>query len=282
MYEPFFGLREAPFSLNPDPSFLWLSETHREGLAALSYGLATCSGFILLTGGVGTGKTTLLRAALARVPAHFETALITNTAGLSDFELLKLTAAEFGIGEPLRDRADCIVALKSFLLDRARAGMRSILIIDEAQNLGLGTLEQVRLLSNLETDQEKLIQIVLSGQPELRRRLSDPELQPLVQRIVIEHHIEPLRPDEVRSYLEHRIGVAGGRCDDVFEPGSEPTFFAFSVGCPRLISVLADRALLLAYSRGVRPVPVDLVETKAKELDAARTDDLWEADIWGS
>ena len=282
MYESFFGLREAPFSLNPDPRFLWLSETHREGLAALSYGLAAGSGFILLTGGIGVGKTTLLRAALARVPAHFETALITNTAGLSDFDLLKLSAAEFGIREPLRDRADCIVALKSFLLDRARAGMRAILIVDEAQNLGPATLEQVRLLSNLETEQEKLVQIVLSGQPELRRRLTEPELQPLAQRIVIEHHVEPLHPDEMRCYLEYRIGVAGGHYGDVFEPGGEPTFFAFSVGCPRLISVLADRALLLAYSRGVRPVPVDIVETKAKELDAARSDELWEADIWGS
>jgi general secretion pathway protein A len=138
----------------------------------------------------------------------------------------------------------------------------------------------VRLLSNFETDREKLVQIILAGQPELRRKLALPRLEPLSQRIVIDHHLEPLRPFEVRLYLEHRLRVAGGRFEQVFDPGCETTFFGFSVGCPRLVSALADRALLAAYAQGLRPVPRALVEAKAKELDSARPDELWEADVW--
>ena len=280
MYEAFFGLREAPFSLNPDPRFLWLSDTHQEALAALSYGIATRAGFILITGGVGSGKTTLLRAALARVPSGFETGLIANTAGLSDLDLLKLVATEFRAEGRLRGKADCLVGLKAALLERQRTGVKPVLVIDEAQNLSVNALEQVRLLSNFETDREKLVQIILAGQPELRRKLALPRLEPLSQRIVIDHHLEPLRPFEVRLYLEHRLRVAGGRFEQVFDPGCETTFFGFSVGCPRLVSALADRALLAAYAQGVRPVPRALVEAKAKELDSARTDELWEADVW--
>jgi len=280
MYESFFGLREPPFSLNPDPRFLWLSETHREGLAALAYGIASRKGFILLTGGVGTGKTTLLRAALARMPETVEVALLANTEGLTGLDLLKLVATEFHVREPLGDRADCLIAIKSFLLEQARAGTRAVLVIDEAQNLALETLEQVRLLSNLETDAQKLVQIVLTGQPELRRKLQREQLQPLLQRIVIDHHLAPLRPYEVHAYLEHRLRVAGAGFEQIFEPGAESAFFGFSAGCPRLMSLLADRVLMSAYAQGLRPVPKPLVEDKAKEIEATRSDELWEADIW--
>ncbi len=280
MYESFFGLRESPFSLNPDPRFLWLSETHQEGLATLAYGIASRKGFILLTGGVGTGKTTLLRAALARMPETIEVAFLANTEGLTGLELLKVIASEFRFPGPLGDRADCLIGIKSFLLEQARAGTRAVVVIDEAQDLALETLEQVRLLSNLETDDRKLVQIVLTGQPELRRKLLRQELQPLMQRIVIDHHLAPLRPYEVHPYLEHRLRVAGARYEQVFDPGAESAFFGFSAGCPRLISLLADRSLLSAYSQDVRPVPKALVEAKAKEIDATRCDELWEADVW--
>jgi general secretion pathway protein A len=280
MYESFFGLREPPFSLNPDPRFLWLSETHQEGLAALAYGIASRKGFILLTGGIGTGKTTLLRAALARMPETIEVAFLANTEGLTGLELLKLVAAEFHVPGPLGDRADCLIALKSFLEGQAREGTRAVVVIDECQNLGLETLEQVRLLSNLETDTRKLVQIVLTGQPELRRKLQSRELEPLMQRIVIDHHLAPLRPYEVQPYLEHRLRVVGARYERVFEPGAESAFYGFSAGCPRLVSLLADRVLISAYSQGLRPVPKALVEGKAKEIDATRSDELWEADIW--
>jgi general secretion pathway protein A len=271
MYESFFGLREPPFSLTPDPRFLWLSETHEEGLAALYYGITRRKGFLLLTGPVGVGKTTLLRATLDRVPEGIDAALILNTASLDPLDLLKMVAAELQLQGSLETKADYLIALNGFLLERLETGLNAALIIDEAQNLDLATLEEVRLLSNLETDTEKLLQIVLIGQPELRQKLDDPRLRPLRQRIAIDYDIELLRPFEVASYLGHRINVAGAHYEEVFAPGAESAFFAFSSGCPRLLSLLADRVLLAAYSRGLRPVPVALVEAKAKEMSAMQS-----------
>ena len=281
MYESFFGLHEPAFSLNSDPRFLWLSETHEEGLSALCYGIARRKGFLMLTGEVGTGKTTLLRAALDRLPSDLldvpEVAVVTNTAELGPLDLLKLACAEFGIGGPqlvlhqaLQTKADYLIALNAFLMDRQRAGLTSVLVIDEAQNLSLTALEQVRLLSNLEAGSEKLLQIVLMGQPELRRKLSDPRLRQLRQRIAVEHHLEPLSPSEVLPYLRHRIEVAGGRYERIFAIGAEPSFIEFSSGCPRLINLLADKCLLSAYAKNLRPVVPALVELKAKELSAWR------------
>lgn len=270
MYEEFFGLREPAFNLAPDPRFLWLSETHEEGLAALVYGITRRKGFMLLTGEVGTGKTTLLRAALDRIPSDTEVALVMNTADLSPMDLLKLVAVELRIPGRFDSKVDYVIALNRFLLEQLRAGQNTVLIIDEAQNLDAVLLEEVRLLSNLETDSEKLLQIVLTGQPELRQKMSDPSLRQLRQRVAIEHHVQPLRRDEVEAYLCHRIQVAGGELEQVFRPGAEHVFHGFSEGCPRLISLLADRVLLAAYAREVRPVPVAMVEAKAKEMLAAR------------
>lgn len=271
MYEAFFGLQELPFSLTPDPRFLWPSETHQEGLATLYYGIARRKGFVLLTGEVGAGKTTLLRATLESLSQDVEVALVLNTADLSPLDLLKLIAAEYGLRGPFETKADYIIALNSFLLERLRAGLNTVLIIDEAQNLEMKALEEVRLLSNLETETEKLLQIVLTGQPELHRKLADPALRQLRQRIALEHHVEALRPHEVSSYLDHRIATAGGCCQEIFAGGAEPIFFEFSRGCPRLVNLLGDRVLLSAYAQQVRLVPVALVEQKAKELLAARS-----------
>jgi general secretion pathway protein A len=270
MYEAFFGLRELPFSLTPDPRFLWLSETHEEGLAALYYGITRRKGFILLTGEVGAGKTTLLRAVLERLPPETETALILNTAGIGSIDLLKLIVTEYGLNPPAVLKADYLIALNKLLLGRLQRGHNTVLVIDEAQNLGAEALEEVRLLSNLETDSEKLLQIVLTGQPELLDKLADPALRQLRQRIAIEHHVEALRPDEVHAYLRHRIEVAGGKYDEVFESGLEPLFYSASLGCPRMISLLADRSLLAAYSRQSRPVTRDIVESKARQIAATR------------
>jgi general secretion pathway protein A len=271
MFEAFFGLREPPFSLTPDPRFLWLSETHEEGLASLFYGITRRKGFILLTGEVGAGKTTLLRATLERIPEGTETALILNTADLAPIDLLRLIAAEFGLN-PGPNKADLLIALNRFLLERLTAGLDTVLVIDEAQNLSLAALEEVRLLSNLETDTAKLLQIVLTGQPELREKLAAPELRQLRQRIAIEHHVEFLRPEEVESYLRHRIEVAGGKYERIFEPGVEPIFYAASRGCPRLISLLADRSLLASYAKQQRPVPREIIESKATQIqNATRT-----------
>ena len=270
MYETYFGFREPPFSLTPDPRFLWLSDTHQEGLATLVYGITRHKGFLLLTGEVGTGKTTLLRAALAEIPPDTDTALILNTMGITPLDLLKLIAAEFGIEGNLTSTADFLIALNRMLLERLRLGRNTVLIIDEAQNLDLETLEQVRLLSNLETDTEKLMQIVLTGQPELLRKLASPGLRQLRQRIAVEHHMDPLRLDEVLPYLAHRIQVAGGRIEEVFAPGVETVFDWFSGGCPRLISLLADRVLLGAYAKSLRPIPPEFVEEKAKSMGGNR------------
>lgn len=266
MYESFFGLSEPAFSLTPDPRFLWHSDTHEEGLALLYYGITRRKGFLLLTGEVGTGKTTLLRAALDQVTGDTDVALVMNTADLSRLDLLKLIAAEFRLPGPFESKADYIIALNSMLIDRLRSGANTVLIIDEAQNLDQEALEEVRLLSNLETDAEKLLQIVLTGQPELRRMLESPSLRQLRQRIVLEHHVEPLAAREVLPYLRHRIARAGGRYEEIFPPGAEDVFHAFSAGTPRLLNALADRVLLAAYSKGVSPVPLSLLEHKAKEM----------------
>jgi general secretion pathway protein A len=270
MYESFFGLNRAPFSLAPDPQFLWLSETHEEGLAALIYGITRRKGFLLLTGEVGTGKTTLLRAALDRIPADTEVALVLNTTELTPTDLLRLIASELHISVTGAAKVEYLIALNRYLLSRLESGANTVLIIDEAQNLDARVLEEVRLLSNLETDTEKLLQIVLTGQPELREKLDAPNLRQLRQRIAIEHHIQPLRREEVGPYLRHRIETAGGKYGDVLDPAAEAIFHEYSGGCPRLISLLADRSLLAAFSRQLAPVPASLVGEKARSMARPR------------
>jgi general secretion pathway protein A len=189
-------------------------------------------------------------------------------------DLLKLIAAEFGIEGYLETTADYIIALNRMLLERLRMGRNTVLIIDEAQNLDRETLEEVRLLSNLETDTSKLMQIVLTGQPELLRILSSPDLRQLRQRIAVEHHMDPLGPDEIHPYLAHRMQVAGAEFTDVFEAGVESPFYSFSQGCPRLISLLADRVLLSAYAKSLKPIGPEFVERKAKSMDGIRQSSL--------
>jgi len=265
MYESFFGLREPAFSLTPDPRFLWLSETHREGLAMLVYGITRRKGFLLLSGEVGAGKTTLLRTSLAQVPPDTETALILNTGGLTPGDLLKLIVTEFGLEHVVKgdSKADRLVAINRLLVERMRLRKNTVLIIDEAQNLGVDALEEVRMLSNLETDSEKLMQIVLIGQPEFLGMLDQPELRQLRQRIAIEHHVAPLRAHEVVPYLSHRLRVAGCEYKDIFEEGLENVFYAATAGCPRLLSLLADRSLLTAFARSSKHVDGMIVEEKA-------------------
>lgn len=265
MYESFFGLREPAFSLTPDPRFLWLSETHREGLAMLVYGITRRKGFLLLSGEVGAGKTTLLRTALAQVPPDTETALILNTGGITPTDLLKLIVIEFGLEDIVRgdSKADRLVAINRLLVERMRLRKNTVLIIDEAQNLSADALEEVRMLSNLETDSEKLMQIVLIGQPEFLGTLDQPNLRQLRQRIAIEHHVEPLRPNEVIPYLAHRLRVAGSSYGDIFEEDLEDVFYGATGGCPRLLSLLADRSMLTAFAQSSKRVDRAVLEQKA-------------------
>jgi general secretion pathway protein A len=246
MYAAYFGLKENPFQLAPEPRYLFLSEYHRDALNCLIYGIKEKKGFILITGGIGTGKTTICRSLLKSLDDSVETALIFNTA-ISDLDLLETMIMEYGIpmsGEQ-RSKKIYIDALNEFLLQKFAAGKNVVLLIDEAQNLSHAVLEQVRMLSNLETEREKLIQIVLLGQPELNNALSLPTLRQLNERITVRHDLQPLTPRDVRKYIEYRLQVAGGPGSIRFTSGAFGLIYNFTEGIPRRINAVCDRALLI-------------------------------------
>jgi general secretion pathway protein A len=250
MYAHFFGLKESPFNLTPDSRYFFLSPRHREALNYLLYGIHERKGFILLTGGIGTGKTTICRSLLAHLDASVDTALIFNSF-MSDLEILETACREFGIP---KDRGKGTVKsyiddLNEFLLANFAAGRISVLIIDEAQNLSLGALEQIRMISNLETEREKLIQIVLIGQPELRDTLGSPSLKQLNERITVRYHLDPLSPTDIRQYISHRMTVAGGNGNLKFSEAAHRGIYRHSKGIPRRINAICDRALLIAYTQ---------------------------------
>ncbi len=267
MYSSFFGLNEKPFSITPDPRYLFMSERHGEALAHLVYGVTESGGFIQLTGEVGTGKTTLCRTLLLnRMPDNADVAVVLNPQ-LSALEFLEVICEELGISlpEPRGSIKTLIDTLNRYLLDAHAEGRRAILIVDEAQNLAPDVLEQVRLLTNLETAKQKLLQIILIGQPELRELLARNDLRQLAQRITGRYHLEPLSRAETAQYIEHRLRVAGA-LGEVFAPGAKRDVFCLSKGVPRLINVICDRALLGAYSLGTRRVDHRLVRRAAAEI----------------
>ncbi len=265
MYEKFFFLKEKPFHITPDPKFLYLSKKHREAIDLLSFGVGERKGFILLTGEVGTGKTTLCRALLEKLPKNTESALILNPV-LSEDDLLKTVTADFGL-EPGRDSAkDHLDVLNRFLLKKAASGGAAVVIIDEAQNLNPATLEMIRLLSNLETEKEKLLQIVLVGQPELRDKLSLPELRQLNQRVIVRYHLNPLDLQETRAYIVNRLKVAGGGNLD-FRADAIRLVFEKSQGIPRMINIVCDRALTAAFIDEKRGIDAETVKKAASELE---------------
>jgi general secretion pathway protein A len=269
MYTQFYGLDEKPFALVPDPKYLFLSTSHREALAHLLYGIEEGEGFIQVIGHVGTGKTTLCRTLLQRVGPDVEIAFIFNPSG-SELELLAAISREFGLPSDLRSRSELLDQLNRFLLERKATGRRPVLVIDEAQNLEPEVLEQIRLVSNLETEREKLIQIVLIGQPELEDNLSRADMRQLRQRVTVRWSLHPLDRREVGDYLDHRLRVAGLREPDLFTPGAVRAVYRASLGVPRLINAVADRALLAGYSCGTRCIDVRLVREAAKELPLSR------------
>ncbi|HXX47652.1 MAG TPA: AAA family ATPase [Myxococcota bacterium] len=267
MYLGFYGLREKPFSLSPDPRYLFLSASHREALAHLLYGIEEGEGFIEVIGQVGTGKTTLCRTLLDRIGSDAEIAYIFNPSP-SEVELLSAINREFGLPTAARTRTDLLEALNQFLVEKNASGRRVLLVIDEAQNLDPAVLEQVRLLSNLETDRAKLLQIVLIGQPELEENLSRSDLRQLRQRITVRWTLRPLSRTEVSEYLEHRLRVAGREDPRLFTPAALRALTRASRGIPRLINALADRALLAGYTEGCREIDARLVRRAARELPA--------------
>jgi general secretion pathway protein A len=265
MYQDFFGLREKPFALLPDPRFLYLSRCHREALAHLMYGIEQGEGFIEVVGQVGTGKTTLCRTLLERIGGSAETAYIFNPSR-TEAELLAAINREFGLPTAARSRSELIDELNRFLLAKKAAGRTVLLIIDEAQNLEIEVLEQIRLLSNLETDREKLLQIVLIGQPELEENLARTDLRQLNQRISVRWGLRPFPQEETAEYVNHRLRVAGMSAPGPFTPRALRRLHAVSGGVPRVINAIADRALLAAFAAGERRVTPRMVRNAAREL----------------
>jgi len=265
MYASFFGLNEKPFSITPDPRYLYLSRRHAEALAHLLYGITESGGFIQLTGEVGTGKTTVVRSLLEQLPEHAEVALVLNPR-LSPEEFLLTICDELHIRVPERASLKSVVdALNRHLLEAHAAGRRVVLIVDEAQNLSADVLEQIRLLTNLETAKQKLLQIILIGQPELREVLARSDLRQLAQRITGRYHLEPLEADELHAYVRHRLEVAGGR-PDLFTPAAVKALHQSSGGIPRLANVIADRALLGAWSQEEPAVSRQMTRQAAREV----------------
>lgn len=246
MYKKYFGMKRSPFSIAPDPRFLYVSEQHREAMAHLLYGIRSDGGFVLLTGEVGTGKTTIVRRVLQAPRKSIVVAFIIHPA-LSVAELLAAICDEFGISYPRKTSIkDLVHRINAFLLDLNAKRKKAILIIDEAQNLSYDVLEQIRLLTNLETNERKLLQIILVGQPELRDKLARPELKQLAQRIVARCHLEALSKADLFIYVNHRLGVARGK-SDLFSQDALNSLYVYSGGIPRLINIICDRALLGAY-----------------------------------
>ena len=266
----FFGLQREPFSIAPDPRYLYLSERHREALAHLLYGVQAGGGFVLLTGEIGAGKTTVCRALLQQLPRHCNVAYIYDPLQ-SAAELLESICAEFHAERdpalPLASSArGHVAALNGFLLRAHAQGQDNVLIIDEAQKLSAGVLEQLRLLTNLETHERKLLQIILIGQPELRELLARPELEPLAQRVIARYHLDALSGVETLQYVAHRLGVAGLRGASPFDAAALQRIHALSRGVPRRINLLCERALLGAYALGRAHIDAAVVEQAAAEV----------------
>jgi len=273
MYTKFFGLKHEPFSIAPDPRYLFMSERHREALAHLLYGVNGGGGFVLLSGEIGAGKTTVCRCFLEQIPRRCNVAYIFNPKLTVD-ELLSSICHEFGVpyehqGPGVPTVKDYVDALTQFLLKTHSVGQNNVLIIDEAQNLSADVLEQLRLLTNLETAERKLLQIVLIGQPELRDMLARPELEQLAQRVIARFHLQALSEGETEQYIRHRLAVAGATRAIPFDRPALQRIHALSRGVPRRINLLADRALLGAYALGRPRVQLDIVDKAAVEVFGA-------------
>jgi len=271
MYIEHFKLNEAPFSIAPNPRFLFMSGHHREALAHLLYGMDHDGGFVLLTGEVGTGKTTLSRCLLDQVPEHTNVAFIINPK-LSVIELLATICDELGIEYPVgtASNKELVDHINRYLLDAHAKGCKTVLIIDEAQNLSSDVLEQLRLLTNLETHETKLLQIILLGQPELQHMLASPELRQLSQRITARYHLNPLSVHEMHAYIEHRLAVAGCH-DSIFTNTAMKKLFRLSQGIPRLINLICDRAMLGAYAQNTHRVTSRIMSRAAQEVMGKET-----------
>ena len=266
MYNEFYGFREAPFNLTPDPRFLFFSDKHREAFNHVLFGIRERKGFIQITGEVGAGKTTVCRAILAELGPAYRTALILNPM-VTSTQMMRMILTELGLAPRKLDRTAYLELLNKYLLDQATAGNDVVLIIDEAQDLEDELLEQVRLLSNLETDQRKLLQIVLIGQPELREKLNRKGLRQLRQRITVRYHLAPLDRFETERYIAHRLRVAGADGKPTFSPWAVRRVHNYAAGVPRLVNAVCDKALLYGYVNGTYELKARAVRQAIRELE---------------
>ena len=265
MYQEFYGLKQKPFSLTPDPQFLFLSDGHRTAIESLLYGIQQRDGFMVVVGDIGTGKTTICRSLLERLDKDVMTAVIFNSFLTGD-ELLESILLDFGFPSKGRSKKERIDALNKFLIHLLSQGKNAVLIIDEAQNLSTPVLEQIRMLSNLETEKEKMLQIILVGQMELNQQLQSPELKQLNQRIVIRHYLLPLTQEETESYIYQRLLVAGAHGGITFSKSAINEIYKFSKGTPRLINLLCDRALLGGFVEETNHIDKEIVQKAQKSL----------------
>ena len=266
MYREYYGLIQRPFEMTPDPAFLYLGEAHREGLAMLQYAVESGKGFVMLTGEVGTGKTTLLHALLSQLDVRTASAFVFNPL-LKPIDFFKVIFDEFGIEETCRTKGEYLMTLNRFLIGRLERGEPTLLIVDEAQNLSPEMLEEIRLLSNLETPTSKLIQIMLVGQPELKEMLARPDLRQLRQRIVLRHHLRPFDPAECASYVDERLRLAGYSDKALFDRGALKEIHEVTGGVPRLVNIVCDGALLLGFSRDMPQIGRKAIREVAADLD---------------
>ena len=266
VYLDYYGLKEPPFSLTPNPRFLFYSAKDREAFNHLLYGIRERKGFVQVTGEVGAGKTTVCRAMLEQLGNSFSTALILNPVLDSD-QLVKAIAMEFGLQVKGFDRLETVEALNHFLLAQVEKGKDTVLIIDEAQDLTDELLEQVRLLSNLETDDRKLLQIVLVGQPELRDRLNNHHLRQLRQRITVRYHLRALNRAELSRYIAHRLAVSGAKGAPYFTAAAQWRIYRYSKGIPRLVNALCDKCLLACYVQQRDRIDFRMVGLATRELE---------------
>jgi len=267
MYKEFFGLRANPFNVNPDPRYLFLTRHTEEALACLTYGIQSRKGFVLLTGEVGTGKTTLINKLMEWLRLQqVATAFIFNSR-MDVPQLLDFMMADFGIPCDAQSKSQLLQRLYNWLLDRYRAGETAVLVIDEAQNLSDEVLEEIRMLTNLETFTEKLLQIVLVGQPELEQRLKQPQLRQLRQRLTLRAKTHPLNLEETKSYIAQRLRIAGSNGDAVFDTDATIALFRYSLGIPRVINLLCEHCLVSAFVDQKKTISADVVDSVARDFD---------------
>lgn len=266
MYLEYYKLREKPFNVTSDPSFLYLSKRHKEAFTYLAYGIKERKGFLEITGEVGTGKTTLCRALLNQLDSHTKAAFIFNS-DLSELQLLQAIINDLGIKAERKTKIDLFNCLNDFLIEQLRLDNNVVVILDEAQNLKPRVLEQMRMLSNLETEKEKLFQIIFVGQPELRDKLRTPSLRQLRQRIGVRYHILPLEKTEIADYMNHRLSVAGSDGSVKFTEDAIEKIYGYSNGIPRLINILSDKALLLGFVLETYEINDKIVEKSIEEIE---------------